>query len=46
MPRSKHHKKNCSDKEWRKRRNCRIAAIRYQMSPKRQQTKKEVVDDE
>lgn len=35
MPRTKHHKKNMTDKEWRKRKNKKIAAKRYIESPKR-----------
>ena len=35
MPRTKHHKKNMTDKEWRKRRNNRIAATRFKNSAKR-----------
>ena len=35
MPRTKHHKKNMTDKEWRKRKNNRIAAARFKASPKR-----------
>ena len=32
---TKHHKKNMTDKEWRKRRNNRIAATRFKNSAKR-----------
>ena len=35
MPRTKHYKKNMTDKEWRKRKNEKIAAKRYIESPKR-----------
>ena len=35
MSRTKHHKKNMTDKEWRKRKNEKIAAKRYSDSPKR-----------
>jgi len=35
MPRAKHHKKNMTDKEWRKRKNNRTAAAKYKDSVKR-----------
>jgi hypothetical protein len=40
MPRTKHHNKNMTDKEWRKRKNNRIAAARFKDSPKR---KKDII---
>ena len=36
MPRTKHHKKNMTDKEWRKRKNNRTAAAKYKDSIKRE----------
>jgi len=37
MPRTKHHKKNITDREWRKRKNNKIAATRFNNSEKRNQ---------